>query len=119
MSKEYKSLDILLKINGQDCVGFEHERIEVERTVEVPPHMVAPYGDVEETSEQEYKGHELLNVLDNLLSHLNGEENGMALKFRNKLEQACKRLDKLDALEEQGVEEWSGYEWAMDQAGLA
>lgn len=56
-----------------------------------------------------YQGHPLLNKLDSLLSHLNSEENDMAFEFATELQEACKRLDKLDALEAGGVDNWQGY----------
>lgn len=56
-----------------------------------------------------YKGHPLLNKFDSLLSHLNSEDNDMAHEFETMLQESCKRLDKLDALEAGGVDNWSGY----------
>lgn len=51
-----------------------------------------------------------------LMSHLNSEDNDMAFEFEaqlqaleKKLRDADKRLEKLDALEAGGVDNWSGY----------
>lgn len=51
----------------------------------------------------------LLAQFDDLLSHLNSEENGMALEFREELVKASENLDKLEALENFGVDNWEGY----------
>lgn len=44
-----------------------------------------------------------------LLSHLNAEDNDMALDLLQYIQIADIRLDKLDALEAGGVDNWSGY----------
>ena len=51
---------------------------------------------------------------ETLLSHLNSEENGMALDLLQAIEVADERLDKLDRLEAFGVDNWSGYGDAME-----
>lgn len=51
----------------------------------------------------------MLKLFDDLLSHLNAEDNDMALKMRAKIAMAEERLEKLDALEAGGVDNWSGY----------
>lgn len=59
----------------------------------------------------------LIQDFDDLLSHLNSEENDMALALRQKLcdhlEEQGERLEKLDALEAHGVDNWEGYDLAM------
>lgn len=56
----------------------------------------------------------LEQMLDKLLSHLNSEENEMALELKAELHKADKRLDLLDALEAAGVDNWHGFEHAQD-----
>ena len=52
----------------------------------------------------------MLEILfDELLSHLNAEENGMALELKERIIEADSRLDKLDRLEAGGVDNWGGY----------
>lgn len=51
----------------------------------------------------------LLARFDDLLSHLNSEENDMALEFREELVKASRNLEKLEALENYGVDNWEGY----------
>lgn len=51
----------------------------------------------------------MLELFDNLLAHLNAEDNDMALKMRARIAMAEERLEKLDALEAGGVDNWSGY----------
>jgi len=51
----------------------------------------------------------MIKLFDDLLSHLNAEDNETALKFRAKLAAMEERLEKLDALEAGGVDNWSGY----------
>lgn len=52
----------------------------------------------------------MLEILfDELLSHLNAEENGMALDLKERIIEADLRLDKLDRLEAGGVDNWGGY----------
>lgn len=51
----------------------------------------------------------MLELFDNLLSHLNAEDNDMALRVRAKIAMAEERLEKLDALEAGGVDNWPGY----------
>lgn len=58
----------------------------------------------------------IIPEFEKLMSHLNGEDNDMAFEFEaqlqaleKKLRDADKRLEKLDALEAGGVDNWSGY----------
>lgn len=60
----------------------------------------------------------LLKKFDELMSHLNGEENDMAEKFRKALvahiAEAREDGDWRLALEAAGVDNWSGYSDAFD-----
>lgn len=63
----------------------------------------------------------LLKQLDELLAHLNGEENSMAEKFRR---DPKARLIEADddsmwrcSLEAWGVDNWSGYDEALSEGG--
>lgn len=51
----------------------------------------------------------LVQRFETLLSHLNSEDNDMAQDFGQALQIAEERLEKLDALEAGGVDNWSGY----------
>lgn len=59
----------------------------------------------------------LLTKLDDVLSHLNAEENELALEFREalkeELEDTGERLRWLDCLEDAGVDNWSGIDYAQ------
>lgn len=61
---------------------------------------------------------DLIKKLDQLLSHLNSEENELALEFRKELEQelaySAERLHWLECLESAGVDNWSGIDFAHD-----
>lgn len=56
----------------------------------------------------------LLKEFDKLMSHLNGEENGMAIGFRGAIEEAQDDLMFLDCLYASGVGNWGGYEYAQE-----
>lgn len=56
----------------------------------------------------------ILNQFDQLMAHLNGEENNMAAKFREALESVSDAAEFLDCLEAAGVDNWDGYEYAQD-----
>lgn len=49
-----------------------------------------------------------------LLSHLNSEENEMALELLSELKEAENNLHWLDCLDSAGVDNWDGYEIAQD-----
>lgn len=51
----------------------------------------------------------LVQKFEKLMSHLNGEDNELAQDFIQALQFAEERLEKLDALEAGGVDNWSGY----------
>lgn len=58
----------------------------------------------------------IIPEFEKLMSHLNSEDNDMAFEFEAKLQalekklrEADVRLEKLDALEAGGVDNWSGY----------
>lgn len=51
----------------------------------------------------------LLSLFDNLMSHLNGEDNDMAISFRGILEEAEEGINLLNALHAAGVDNWEGY----------
>ena len=57
----------------------------------------------------------LEQMFDKLLSHLNAEENDMALELLEHIKKADSRLEKLNALENAGVDNWSGYDFAMEE----
>lgn len=61
---------------------------------------------------------ELLMKLDAMLAHLNAEDNGMALEFREELseyiEETSESLLWLHCLEDAGVDNWSGIDFAHD-----
>ncbi len=46
---------------------------------------------------------------ESLLCHLNAEDNDMALELLDHIKEADVRLEKLDALEAGGVDNWGGY----------
>ena len=56
----------------------------------------------------------MLDLFDNLLSHLNAEENDMALEFKAKLEEMENKADFLDCLKACGVDNWDGYSDAQE-----
>lgn len=61
---------------------------------------------------------DLIKKLDELLSHLNSEENGMALEFKGELEKYIEESEEsslwLACLEGAGVDNWSGYGYAIE-----
>lgn len=64
----------------------------------------------------------ILKKFDELMSHLNGEENGMSDEFRKKLEARLEFLERRDnelsALEAGGVDNWEWYSESLRDAGL-
>lgn len=56
----------------------------------------------------------ILNKFDQLMMHLNAEENGMAEEFREELETISANSDFLECLEDAGVDNWDGYEYAQE-----
>ncbi|WFZ78549.1 hypothetical protein MQM1_067 [Aeromonas phage vB_AsaP_MQM1] len=60
----------------------------------------------------------LLKKFGELLAHLNSEENELAAEFRKELEShiddAEDDAEWLSALESAGVDNWEGYEFALD-----
>ncbi|AWY03148.1 putative tail spike protein [Cronobacter phage GW1] len=56
----------------------------------------------------------LLKRFDDLMSHLNGEDNSLAEEFREALSEAVEDLQFLDALRAAGVDNWEGYECAQE-----
>ena len=57
----------------------------------------------------------ILNQFDQLMAHLNGEENGMATEFREALESVSDDAEFLECLESAGVDNWDGYEYAQEE----
>jgi hypothetical protein len=61
---------------------------------------------------------DLLKKLDAVLAHLNSEENELALEFREELseyiEESSERSLWLMCLEDAGVDNWSGIDFAHD-----
>lgn len=57
----------------------------------------------------------ILNQFDQLMAHLNGEENDMAAEFREALEYVSDAAEFLDCLESAGVDNWDGYEYAQEE----
>lgn len=64
---------------------------------------------------------DLLKKFDELMSHLNGEENSMAEEFREALAAKLDRAadDKLwrECLEGGGVDNWSGFYVSLSEGG--
>lgn len=56
----------------------------------------------------------ILNKFDQLMSHLNGEENSMAEEFREALEKVQKDSEFLECLKSAGVDNWDGYSEAQE-----
>lgn len=56
----------------------------------------------------------ILKKFDQLMSHLNGEENSMAEEFRVELEKVQEKLGFLDCLKACGVDNWDGYSDAQN-----
>lgn len=64
----------------------------------------------------------MLDLFDNLLSHLSAEENDMALEFKAKLIELLSQQDQLNedsqflqCLENAGVDNWDGYSFAKEE----
>ena len=51
----------------------------------------------------------ILKKFDQLMSHLNGEDNSMAEEFRAELEKVQEKSEFLDCLKDCGVDNWDGY----------
>lgn len=51
----------------------------------------------------------ILKKFDQLMSHLNGEENSMAEEFRAELEKVQEESEFLNCLKACGVDNWDGY----------
>ena len=56
----------------------------------------------------------ILKKFDQLMSHLNGEDNSMAEEFRAELEKVQEDSEFLECLEACGVDNWGGYYDAQD-----
>lgn len=56
----------------------------------------------------------ILNKFDQLMSHLNGEENSMAEEFREALEKVQEDSEFLECLKSAGVDNWDGYSEAQE-----
>ena len=56
----------------------------------------------------------ILKKFDQLMSHLNGEENIMAEEFRIALEKVQEKSEFLDCLKACGVDNWDGYSDAQN-----
>ena len=56
----------------------------------------------------------ILKKFDQLMSHLNGEENSMAEEFRAELEKVQEKSEFLDCLKACGVDNWDGYSDAQN-----
>ena len=56
----------------------------------------------------------ILKKFDQLMSHLNGEENSMAEEFRAELEKVQEKSEFLDCLKSCGVDNWDGYSDAQN-----
>lgn len=61
----------------------------------------------------------MLEMLEELLSHLNAEDNDMALKFKAKLKQLQDKAEKdalwRSCLESGGVDNWSWYSESLQE----
>lgn len=56
----------------------------------------------------------ILEHFDQLMSHLNGEENSMAEEFRIALEKVQEDSEFLECLKSAGVDNWDGYSEAQE-----
>ena len=56
----------------------------------------------------------MLELYRQLLSHLNAEENDMALELEAKLIEMSEKADFLDCLQACGVDNWDGYSDAQE-----
>lgn len=61
----------------------------------------------------------LLKQFDALMRHLNSEDNGLAEEFRKNLEETMNDHDEdlafLNCLRNAGVDNWDGYEFAIEE----
>lgn len=51
---------------------------------------------------------------EQIMSHLNAEDNGMALEFLEELKSADEDLEFLECLRSAGVDNWDGYSEAQE-----
>lgn len=56
----------------------------------------------------------ILEHFDQLMSHLNGEDNDMAKEFRASLEKVQENSEFLECLKSAGVDNWDGYSDAQN-----
>ena len=56
----------------------------------------------------------ILKKFDQLMSHLNGEDNSMAEEFRAELEKVQEDSEFLECLTAAGVDNWDGYSEAQE-----
>lgn len=56
----------------------------------------------------------IVNKFDQLMSHLNGEDNSMAEEFRAELEKVQEDSEFLECLKSAGVDNWDGYSEAQE-----
>lgn len=56
----------------------------------------------------------ILKKFDQLMSHLNGEDNSMAEEFRAELEKVQEDSEFLECLKAAGVDNWDGYSEAQE-----
>ena len=56
----------------------------------------------------------IVKKFDQLMSHLNGEDNSMAEEFRAELEKVQEDSEFLECLKSAGVDNWDGYSEAQE-----
>ena len=56
----------------------------------------------------------ILKEFDQLMSHLNGEDNSMVEEFRAELEKVQEDSEFLECLKAAGVDNWDGYSEAQE-----
>ena len=56
----------------------------------------------------------IVKKFDQLMSHLNGEDNSMAEEFRAELEKVQEDSEFLECLKSTGVDNWDGYSEAQE-----
>lgn len=56
----------------------------------------------------------IVKKFDQLMSHLNGEDNSMAEEFRTELEKVQEDSEFLECLKSAGVDNWDGYSEAQE-----
>ena len=56
----------------------------------------------------------IVKKFDQLMSHLNGEDNSMAEEFRAELEKVQEDSEFLECLKSAGVDNWGGYSEAQE-----